>query len=239
MEQTVNQTQQTVIDDPWDSAENPVFRASEYWGQVNLDMWYCVLEKGVGKIQFDPQSNRIEDRRTAIDISLDTLPEQNITFEVSRSMIAESAEWAKIVLPSIKALGLSPRELNGKWVKLHFKPTSRKYTNSNGEERENTTFEFLALFPDEIACRADFAGGPSTNGSSSASVTIDPGDKEKQTAFAFLKVIVEKAAKGKTDLEAIRAEIAKTIVAYPMVAKVFTVDSPETVQLIMDNMAPF
>lgn len=236
MEQTL---EQTMINDPWDSAENPVFRASEYWGQINVDMFYCVLEKGRGKVAFNPELHRAEDRRTAIDMVLFPLPEQNISFEVSRNMIAESAEWAKIVLPSIKAFGITLRELNQKWVKLHFKPTGRKYTNANGEERENTTFEFLTLFPDEIACRADFGGGAGRTDSATTATESAPIDKEKATAYAFLKVIVEKAAKGKTDLEAVRVDVAKNITAYPMVAKVFTVDSPETVQLIMDNMAPF
>lgn len=238
MEQTIDQSQEqtAVINDPWESAENPVFRASEYYGQVSIDMWYCVLAKGVGKVPFDPQAHKIEERRTAIDMVLAPLPEQNISFEIMRSVIAESKEWASVVLPSIKSLGVSVRELNNRYVKLHFKPTGRRYTNQNGEEKENTTFEFLAVYADEISCRAAYNGGEPQP---SAAATIDPGDKEKQTAFAFLKVIVEKAAKGKSDIAAIRAEIAKTIVAYPMVTKIFTVDSPETAQLIMDYKAPF
>jgi hypothetical protein len=228
MEQTLDQT---VVVDPWESAENPVFRASEYWGQINIEMWYCVLEKGVGKILFDAQVHDVNNRRTAIEMILLPLAEQNISFEVSRSTIAESADWAKIVLPSIKDLGLSPRDLNNKWVKLRYKGTGRTY-KKDGQEKENTTFEFLKVFSSEAECRADFTGGEVT-----PTVSTDPNDKEKTTALAFLKVIVDGAAKGQSDLETIRSTVSKNIQAYPVVAKFFTVDSPETAEFIMQAMA--
>lgn len=229
----------TVIDDPWASTENPQFRGNEFYGQINIDTYYCVLEKGTGKIPFDPQTHRIEDRRTAVEMLLLPIPEQNISFEVGRSTIAESRDWASITLPSIKNLGLSPRELNNRWVKLVFTATGKTYTNAKGEEKENTAIEFVSLYADEAACRADFTGGGSASATPASQATANGNDKDKSTALAFLKVVVDKALKltDGSDLEKIRDVVAREIVKYPLVAKHFTVDSPETVELIAYGVA--
>jgi len=227
--------QNVVVDDPWASAENPVFRAAEYWGQIHMDVWYCVLEKGQGKIQFDPATHSVDARRTAVEMILSPLPELNIQFEVSRSLIVESADYAKIVLPSIKQFGLSPREMNGKWVKLHFKGTGRKYTNNQGEERENTTFEFLKVFDSEDSCRADYNWESGTTGNTGNSVSnAAPEDKAKATAFQFLKAIVNEACKTEKDVAKVRDVVAGKIVAMPMISAHYTVDSAETVELIAE-----
>lgn len=233
-DQVINQNQ-VLVDDPWMSAENPVFRAAEYFGQINIDMWYCVLEKGAGKIQFDPKTHSADARRTAVDMVLNPLPELNLNFEVSRSLVAESADWAKIVLPSIKQFGLSPRELNGKWVKLQFKGTGRKYTNREGEERENTTFEFLKVYQSEAECRADY-NGESVEPANSVSSVVSTDDKEKTTALAFLKSFVEVACKNNTELDKIRATVSTNISGTPLLAKYFTIDSPEVTELIANSM---
>lgn len=233
-DQVVNQNQ-VLVDDPWASSENPVFRAAEYFGQINIDTWYCVLEKGTGKIQFDPKIHGADARRTAIDMVLNPLAELNITFEVSRSLVAESADWAKIVLPSIKQFGLSPRELNGKWVKLQYKGTGRKYVNREGEERENTTFEFLKLYQSEAECRADYSGDTPAPANSVSNAVPDT-DKEKTTALAFLKSFVEVACKNNTELDKIRATVSTNISGTPLLAKYFTVDSAEVTTLIANSM---
>ena len=231
-----------VSNDPWESAENPQLRAMEIWGAAQIDTYYCVLQKGVGKIPFDPNVHPLDQRRTAIDIVVTSLPEMNMDKPARRELIAESREWAGIIHPSIKALGISARELNGKFVQVKFKPTGDTYTNGNGEVKEKTTFDFVKIFANEAACRADFqqsqnqpAGQPQAAVQSTAP---NPNDNaEKQTALAFLKVIVENACKNQTDLTAIRNMVSQQIVAYGgPVAKFFTVDSPEAMQLIQSKM---
>lgn len=246
------ETNQVAINDPWDSAENPTFAAPEYWGLCSMDMYYCVLQKGVGKVRFDAQQHQVDQRRTAIDIVVTPLPEMGSAREASRSMIAESKEWASIVLPSIKTLGVSTRELNGKYVHITFAPTGRTYvkTNDDGtqETRDNTTIKFLKVFADENACRADWAahGGTPTSDSNGdvPPLTTPPSngngngaDKEKATGLAFLRVIVNNACAGQNDLNVIRESIAANIAQYPPVAKFYTVDSPETMALIAEKMS--
>lgn len=236
------------ISDPWESAEQakePSY-SNVIWGQCEAKSWWCVLEKGIGKVEFDPQVHSQDQRRTAIDIIVHPLADMNLTFELARNMIAESREWAGIVLPSIRELGVGPKQLNGAWVKAQTVPLTDKAGNpvtytSNGAVKEKTTLKFLAIYPDEEACRADYLAnsgkvqqadiqyGQNGNGSDS---------KERETALKFVKVYVENACRGQTDIEAARQKLAVSIAQQPLISKYFTVDSPEVVQMIDEFMVP-
>jgi hypothetical protein len=244
-----------MANDPFDSLDNPQIRLPEFWGNVQIDTFYATLQKGVGKVPFDPQKDSPDKRVTAIDISILPISEQNIQYPVQRNMIAESKEWAGIVLPSIKALGLSARDLNGKWVHVKAKSTGGTYTNKQGELKEKTTLEFVRLFASEAECKADYlaaaAGGPNHQApppadtqQAAAPVTVAPAngngnDKEKATAMQFLKVVVKNACMGQKDLKVIQDTISLNVANMPLINKFYTVDSPETIELIMASMAPF
>src|SRR5438309_5438070 len=90
--------------DPYDAAMqatyNPTFSA---FGQVQVAVWPCVLEKGVGKVPFDANLHDPARRVTAIDLAI--IPVVSGRAPVERNMIAESREWASIVKPSLMALG--------------------------------------------------------------------------------------------------------------------------------------
>lgn len=237
----------TQFQDPWDSAEKPETKeySSQYWGFVEASAWYCVLEKGIGRVVYDPQRHSQDQRRTAVDILVRPIPEMGLQFDISRSMLAESREWAQVVLPSIRDLGLSPREINGKWAKVELVPvpgkngTAETYTDSSGVIKERKTIRFLAVFESEESCRADYFAN---KGQSSPNTQYEEGDgngngnKERETALKFLKVYVQNACRGKTDLEAIRNALAPQIASQPLISKYFTVDSPETLQLIAEEV---
>lgn len=235
--------------DPWDTAEQarePQF-SNIIWGQCEAKSWWCVLEKGVGKVEFDPQMHNPDLQRTAIDIIIRPLAEMGLTFDLTRNMIAESREWAGIVLSSIRDLGISPKQLNGSWVKVQTVPLTDRsgqvvtYTDSNGVVKEKSTLKFLQIFKDEAECRADYlansgktpkqdtqySGGDNGNGN---------GNKERETALKFLKIYVENACRGQSDLNVIRQTLALDIAQQALIAKYFTVDSPETTQLIAEVM---
>jgi hypothetical protein len=236
--------------DPWDIAEQakePQF-SNVIWGQCEAKSWWCVLEKGVGKVEFDPQMHSPDLRRTAIDIIIHPLADMGLNFDLARNMIAESREWAGIVLPSIRDMGISPKQLNGSWVKVQTVTLTDKagnpvtYTDGNGIVKEKTTIKFLAIFKDEAECRADYlansgkahqqtqyaGGGGNENGN---------GNKERETALKFLKVYVENACRGQTDLNVIRNTLALNIAQQSLIAKYFTVDSPEVVEMIAKEMS--
>jgi hypothetical protein len=239
--------QPNVSNDPLDSAENPQVRSAEFWGSVMINTWYCVLTKGVGKVSFDPQQHSVDKRCTAIDISILPITDQNITYAVERGMIAESREWAGIVLPSIKALGLTVRELNNKWIHAVLEPTGRTYINKSGETKANSTFKFVKLFASEAEAKADYLQIGQTTAVNNVApwqddrpITATPSQvqpdgktadvKEKETAKKFLTVLVKKSGGDP-------AKLGPMITQYPPVAKFFTVDSPEVTAEILGYLS--
>jgi len=245
-------TAQTFVD-PWDAAEQakePQF-SNIIWGQCEASSWFCVLEKGVGKVAFDPQMHNLDLRRTAIDIIIHPLADMGLTFDLARNMIAESYEWAGVVLPSIRDLGISPKQLNGSWIKVQTVPLTDKsgnvvtYTDKNGTVKEKTTLKFLAIFKDDAECRADYLANSGkapqqdtqyakSNGNGNGNGN---GNKERETAFKFLKVYVENACRGQSDLNVIRQTLALNIAQQPLISKYFTVDSSEVVEMIAKEMS--
>lgn len=223
--------------DPYAAASNPQIRANGIFGQAHVFCEPVVLVKGTGKVAFKADQHKVEDRRTNIAITIDVMPGSSQRFPTHREMLAESAEWAKTVWPSLKALGLtSVRDLDGAWVKAELVPVGRQYTDRNGAVKEATTLKFVAVFRDQAACVAAYGGG---NGNASAPDASDDGpmpwgnaeqpapatNPEKATALEFVKVLV---AQSKGD----RAKLAQDIAAMPLINKYFTISSPEVQALL-------
>ena len=59
-----------------------------FLGAVNVDVFYCVLVKGLGKVPFDPNQHNQDQRRTSIDITIDPLPDSKSIYPIERDMIA-------------------------------------------------------------------------------------------------------------------------------------------------------
>lgn len=235
--------------DPWDTAEQakePQF-SNIIWGQCEAKSWWCVLEKGVGKVEFDPQVHSPDQQRTAVDIIIHPLADMGLTFDLARNMIAESYEWAGVVLPSIRELGISPKQLNGSWVKVQTITLTDKagnaitYTDKSGTVKEKTTLKFLAIFKNEAECRTDYlanSGKAPQQDTQYAGSNGDNGNgKERETALKFLKVYVENACRGQSDLNVIRKTLELNIAGQALISKYFTVDSPEVVELIAKEMS--
>ncbi len=229
-----------IYNDPLDTLDNPEIRTPEFYGQMHMETWFCVLERGVGKRDFRPQTDPIDQRRTAVKLMLVPLPEHNSKWDVIREPIVESREWAGLILPSVKALGIAARELDGKWVKIGFQNVGRQYTKVDDTgatvTKDATTFKFLALYPDEAACRAAYQaehgtnGAPHTEPQTPATQAAPPngnGNAEKATALKFVKVLVEQS-------HGDEAVLAAKIASMPLIAKHFTAQSPEVVELVME-----
>jgi len=238
----------TPINDPLAMAENPqeIKYSNEYFGQVSLDVWFCVLEKGVGKVPFDPNTHSIDRRLTAITMGIIPVPASGLQFSVDRDYIAEFRPWNAITLPSLKALGVSVRELNDRYVRVKMTETGETYTNSQGETREKTAFEFLAIYDSLEACEADFtakrgsSAQPNTSPQKSqAAPTAGNGNKDRDVALKFLEVAVKSTCQGLTDLDQAREAVAAQIAKMPLINKHFTVDSPETMNFMAEALAPF
>ncbi len=237
-----SQTNQ-VMNDPFALAEDPqeIKYTNEYFGEVGLDVWFCVLEKGIGKVPYDQNTHSIDRRLTAITMGIIPVPASGLQFSIDRDYIAEFRDWNAITLPSLKALGVSLRELNGKFARVKMTETGETYTNSKGETKEKTVFEFIEIYETLEDCEAAYA---EVRGQPAVEKTVPPiaggsnngGEKERMAAEKFLQVAVKSACAGKSDLGEAREAVAAQIAKMPMIAKHFTVDSPETMEIMAEVM---
>jgi hypothetical protein len=240
--------------DPFAEASAPKVPTYDLFGLVEINAWACALQKGVGKVPFDP-TNPNHKRFTAIDVFIQPLAEIEIKYPKTceEHWVAEFPEWAKITLPSIKACGIeNVREINGMWCRVARVPNGKRYEkkdkdgNPTGQFADETTFKFVEFYSTEDACRAAYiaAGGQvakSTNGGAPAGVpttpVVDPTEAEKATAYAFLKVIVGNAAKGKASVDDAKLAVDVALAQYPTVEKFYKADSAETLDLIKQTLA--
>lgn len=232
MTQNVNTA---VMDDPFDAATNAKLRPREYYGQLGVDAYFAKLVKGTGKVPWDPQADSVDNRVTAVNISLIPAPACGLSFKLERSMIAESVEWAKIVWPSLRAQGVqSAKSADGIWVKLVQESTGRKYRTKAGEEREATTFKILAVYPDQAACEAAYFAtqGVEDLAAAEAVAAAQPAvdTRAKETAKQF---IIALAKQHHGDLNAIK----KAVSMIPMITAAFDPESTEFVEIVAENFA--
>ena len=227
--------------DPFDSASDAHALSAEYYGEVILDAWHCVLEKGSGKRPFDPQVDDPATRRTAVDIVVLPLAEANLKFSLERKLLAESKAWTGLTWPSLQRLGLvNAREAKNRFCRVKLTPTGRTWTGSDGEKKEETTFEFIELYADEPACKSAYAaknGGHSP--AATAAIPSQPtaaDEPGRKTALTFAKAIVTNLARSEKDPLALQLKVAEKIAAMPMVGKYFTAETPEVLQLIVEAL---
>lgn len=234
--------------DPFAAATEAKPPTYDLFGLVEISAWACHLEKGAGKIPFDAQ-NPNHKRMTAIDVFIQPLPEIDVKYPKTLEChwLAEYNTWVKITLPSIKeafqnATGQemgSVRQINGMYARVaRVDSFDKKYEkkdnagNGTGEMVTPKTFKFVEFYADEEACRAAYvaAGGQPMQGNSPAqSMDTTPTDNEKQSAMAFLPVIVKNALQGKglKVTDDWKTAINTALGQFPLVAKHFTAESPE------------
>lgn len=242
-----------VQDDPYAVAQETAERPPEFYGELNVECWFCALVKGQGKVPFDAA---IHDRRsTAIDLVVMPLSDHNITNAFERSTLDWARDWTRITWPSLKALGItSLRDVSsGRWCKFTWAPTGEKYrakdqNGNEGEERERTAFKFLALYNSEAECRAAYYADTGKTPPDSEGVSEIPGfeskaqpaqaqaapangnGKARETAKQFIRAF---AKMKKYSIEATRQACANQ----PAITSVFDLNSPEFVEIVADAMS--
>lgn len=234
----------TLYDDPLESADNPEVALPRYYGQAIVDAYYASLVKGVGKVPFDPAQHTLDKRVTAIKIGILPIAEQNVTRDVFREFIAEFGAWPLIMLPSMKAVGLTTKSLNGAWVCLELVREGRTYTDKNtGEQKDSLTFKVAAVYRDEEECRNAYlnqtvASGqepsapvtqppatPPTNGNGHNGNGNGTAERERANALQFVKALL-------TQVNGDEAALAQRIAGVPAIAKHFTAQSQEVRALL-------
>ncbi len=217
--------------DVWDSAANAKVGPTTYYGQVFTDAFFCILEKGIGKVPFDPQAHPADRKLTCIKIDGIPFTRSGKSFTIQRELIAEFRDWAGIVLPSLKVCNVHPRELDQKWAEWQMIETGRTWTDAtSGEERRATTFKFLRIFGSEAECRGAWEARFGGNGDDGESLPMPEATEpvgnspEKAVAAKFLPALFAQA-QGDPN------EMAKLLAGNPLTSKHFDLNSPEVVAL--------
>jgi hypothetical protein len=227
------------VTEAWATAMEPpeIVYSSDIYGQIEFDIWFCVLQKGVGKLVYDPQMHAPGQRRTAITVNLNDLGGNNY----KRDFIAEIATdgWQGITLPSLKTLGITDLSaLNGAYVHAEMVKYAT-YKKSDGTEGVKTAPKILKIYKSLEEC-TDAAQGnttqaemnwdaPSGVSSANGNGATPVNEAEKQIAFAFLPAIVKSAVRGNAVDSAVLDGALKS---NPIMAKHFNLGSPEVMQAI-------
>lgn len=212
--------------------DEPVVQpAYEIWGQAFVAVWKAALVKGEGKVPFDPTIHK--SMVYAIDLSIVPITEQNAK-HVERSLIQNSKEW-EMIQKSIKDLGVTPSEIDQKYVRIAFEPTGETYNNANGETKNKTFIKFLKVFKNEQECIADYGAvnmgdvAPATDDNAGVPAA---GQKEFESAKKLLEASIRSALKSVSEPEEVKALVLVKVKASPVMAQFFNADSPELDDMI-------
>lgn len=221
----------TETTDPMQSAMETELRPRTYFGQVQTQAYYAALVKGVGRVPFDPSQHSADKRVTAIEISIAPLPGGPIDNPIDRELIAESSDWAKVIKPSLLALSTDLRGINGKWAQVQLIPVGTYTKKDTGEEKTRTMFKFIAVYDTEDACRAASdaffhkSDAPAPTTAPAPVANSNGNNAERAAAAKFLAPLW--VASGR-DV----SKFAQLIAGQAVLAKFFTVDSPEAIAVI-------
>ena len=236
----------------WESVNKPeqFEQKQEYFGEISISAWECMLVSGMGAIPYDerdkdPKTSQPYRKFTAITLTLVPLEESGLQYDITRTLLAQFGDWKDTVWPSLRLLGIiDASTLNDKYAHVELVKTGT-YTK-NGQTKDSTTFKFLAVFKTREDCVA--AWEQRFNEPNKPADQPPPweeknnGDKpngnERATALKFATVYIKNAVRqGGGDLEKIRAGLRDTIAKQPLISKHFTIDSPEIVDALMEEMA--
>lgn len=226
-------------------AMNPpeITYSNDIYGQIEFDIYHCILQKGVGKFVFDPQQHAASQRRTSVTVNLTDIGGNTY----KREFIAEIATdgWAGITLPSLKALGITDlRQLNGSYVHAEMVKFATYQKKDGSGEGVKTAPKVLAIYKNREECEAAVQGAAtqadifSGNGASAPvngnGATAAINDAEKKVAEAFLPAIVKSAVRGNgVDIPTLEASLKSN----PILARYFTIASPEVTQAMTAALA--
>lgn len=237
---TAQAVDQNVTNDAWLEADNAKPPVYTHFGKISIEAEFVFWAKGVRLDQcppFDAEAHDATKKTTRIRMSAEPLPGHTNKYPHERVIPSFSKEWTFVTLPSIKALGVSAQDIDGKYAKYVFTP-ARKYTNKQGEEKNATAFELLELFDSAEAAQtaADELFGTTYESGSDIGASIpgfedDPEpvngktDAAKDVAAQFIPILWASAG---GDL----GKMAELMASNPVVAEHFDVTSPEVVAVI-------
>jgi hypothetical protein len=218
--------------DEFDQAMAP--QISTFHGQVNSQAFKIAWQKDSFKAHqvYDPAVHTGDSWKTGVMISLVITPLDPARKLITRDIMNFSREFSGVIRPSLEVLSTkiaairkldakacNPlREVNGLWVAGEF---VRRLDNKPDENW--TTIKFLDVFATEVECAAHAAAAQ--NAEPQAAPAAPPtgataDDAQRKTLAVFLPTLWNQAHRN-------TAEFAALLAANPMLAGLFTLDSPE------------
>lgn len=245
-------TEETKIYNPdsaWEDAENPTVVSETIWGKVyvHVNQWYFP-GGGATPEPYNPQNpaHALKKPATKISMQIAYLPEMMLSFEQKLELYTFSDDYRLKVLPSIAKLNLTKdgkgflKALNEKWVKVE-RVDGLTPNRKNPERGNYKTWEFQTVFPDEEACRKDYAaiwnidGKPWDEETPEPESSQSPNSKKIETALLFAKAFVDEACEiGKGNRNVIVGYLEGKFAQNPDVGNYLKVDSPEVNEMIDD-----
>jgi len=226
----------TISNDPLAAAVESAERGSFFYGQIQVQGSFVKLQKGIGKSAWIEGQDDLKDRRTEITFTINPLDQTGFTQLITRSMLAESAEFSKIVWPSLRdacSVANLP-DIDGKFVKTESVKSGRTWNDrKTGEPREGTTLKFHSIYDTEAFCVAGYEADGYTSKTTTTEadpagdidMTPNADNPEREAAKQFLVALVKQANGNKDALGTMLATM-------PMITKYFSVDGPEVAELM-------
>jgi len=212
--------------DPYDAAMTD--EPGTFAGKLSVDAWTCVLEKGVGKVPYDPEEHKGRRTSTAIEMTVEPLdPTRNL---IQRDTLNWTAEFRKVVRPSIEKLIPQIAEIRGA-KEGQFNPLKQidglfvigQYIERPENEPDETwtTLAFTHVFATESECKAAYEEMEDIEIDAAPAPEPDNGaDPQRAQMAKFLPALWTQADE---DAE----EFAELIKANPMLADHFDRNSEE------------
>lgn len=151
------QTPISTVEDPFAVADNDAANYTDppivVFGQVSVVARYCVFEAGAkprGRRDFDPQIDAFDVRRIELGFGVQPVVVGRKATEYYTT--SDSREFARIVNPSIKALGVqNAKALDGRYVEAHLVDSGR-VIKDDPDKRQWKALKFVRLFASEDEC---------------------------------------------------------------------------------------
>ena len=232
-------------EDLWEDAMSD--EPGRFFGTLTVNVWKCVLEKGAGKVPYDPAQH--QGRRTSVAIELTIAPVDPAWKLITRQTLNWVSEFKGVIRPSVEALApriaeitgqqvgqFNPlKTLNGMWVGGQFVP---RPDNKPGETW--TTLQFTDVYASHEECEAAanaWAEEQGWGGDGASEAAGDGQDAQRRALQAFLPAMWSQAGGGDGPMTSqgfkeAKAKFVELLEANTMVYAHFPPDAPE-VQAIL------
>ena len=236
--------------DVWTMAGTEYVSKREYYGQILVDCVLMVFPGPKGSknrpVPFDASVHKGLQPFVQITMTLDPLPEMQLSRPMENNWANFDQDWTKITMPSIRKLGFVTadggcdlRKFDHTFVKFEFIPGFRK--NRDPDKENYKTMKFTASYADETACRTAYLAENSANAENSqpeeTAAAAPASDDNDSTAMAFIKSVIKDSYKKGKDVGGVLNDVKTFIANNKEMCAGLSITNPAVIEAI--NEPPF